>query len=75
MTFDRYRLPDGRVVNVDSTASKGAQTIGFTLIGGTIVTATLVAAYREPCFRCDGDGFGPMGGNCPRCGGSGKEAQ
>ena len=27
---------------------------------------------REACHRCDGDGFGPLGGNCEACGGSGK---
>lgn len=30
------------------------------------------------CYQCDGEGFTPVvnghgGGNCPRCGGSGKE--
>lgn len=30
---------------------------------------------REHCPRCDGDGFGSMGGNCPACHGSGKVAQ
>lgn len=39
MTFEMYRLPDGRVVPVDATASKGARTIGFTLTGGEVVTA------------------------------------
>jgi hypothetical protein len=43
MRFDYYRLPDGRVVPVDATASKAAKTIGFTEIGGRIVTATLVS--------------------------------
>jgi DnaJ-class molecular chaperone len=30
---------------------------------------------REDCYQCDGDGYSsdPLGGNCPRCGGSGKE--
>lgn len=27
---------------------------------------------RETCPLCDGDGFGPQGSNCPRCGGGGK---
>lgn len=28
----------------------------------------------EACYQCDGDGFGPnYAGNCPRCGGGGKE--
>lgn len=44
MTFEFYRLPDGRVVPVDATASKGAPAIGFTLVGGRIVTALLVQA-------------------------------
>lgn len=25
------------------------------------------------CYQCDGDGYAPGGGNCPRCGGGGKE--
>lgn len=28
---------------------------------------------REPCHFCDGDGYAVGGGNCPRCGGGGKE--
>ena len=32
-------------------------------------------AERDTCFFCDGDGFAPSGGNCERCGGSGKEAR
>jgi hypothetical protein len=29
----------------------------------------------ENCYACDGDGYSsdPLGGNCPRCGGGGKE--
>lgn len=42
MDFEMYRLPDGRVVPVDASASKGAATIGFTLKGGRIVTAVHV---------------------------------
>lgn len=43
MTFDLYRLPSGEIVPVDATASKGLQTITFTLRGGRIVKATLVS--------------------------------
>lgn len=42
--FERYRLPDGRVVSVDATASKSRPTIGFTLPGGEIVQAQWVDA-------------------------------
>jgi hypothetical protein len=42
MTFTLYRLPDGRIVPVDSTAAKQASRIGFTLIGGKIVQAVKV---------------------------------
>lgn len=38
-----YRLPDGRIVAVDSTAAKGAAVIGFTLVGGQVVDAVRVA--------------------------------
>ena len=41
-TFQSYRLPDGTVVPVDASAAKGAPTIGFTLKGGEVVTATRV---------------------------------
>lgn len=34
-----YRLPDGRVVQVDDSAAKGAPTVSFTLVGGQIVQA------------------------------------
>lgn len=34
-----YRLPDGRIVRVDSTAAKGAAFIGFELKGGRVVEA------------------------------------
>ncbi len=43
MTFTLYRLPDGTVVPVDSTAAKNAPVIGFTLAGGQIVDATIVS--------------------------------
>ena len=42
MTFENYRLPDGRIVRVDATASKGAATITYELARGNIVTATRV---------------------------------
>jgi len=37
-----YRLPDGRVVQVDASAAKDARVIGFTLVGGEIVDAIAV---------------------------------
>jgi len=52
MVFEAYRLPDGQVVNVDATASKGAAVIGFTLKGGRIVDAVLVTVDR--CALCGG---------------------
>ncbi len=42
MEFEYYRLPDGGIIPVDVTASKGAATIGVTERGGRIVTATRV---------------------------------
>ena len=39
MTTTDYRLPDGRIVAVDSTAAKDAAVIGFTLKGGRVVDA------------------------------------
>ncbi len=50
MDFTDYRLPDGRIVPVDSTAAKDADVIGFTLKGGQVVPATrvrLVAMVRH----------------------------
>ncbi len=41
-TFDYYRLPDGCVVPVDASASKGADYITYTLKGGRIVVAMIV---------------------------------
>lgn len=38
-----YRLPDGRIVQVDDSAAKGAAIIDFTLAGGQIVDAVRVA--------------------------------
>ena len=46
-TFDRYRLPDGSIVRIDASASKGLATIDFTLKGGAIVLATKVPESRE----------------------------
>lgn len=40
--FQWYRLPDGRVVPVDATASKDARLIEFTLEDGQIVDAIQV---------------------------------
>ncbi len=44
MNTTDYRLPDGRIVAVDSTAAKGAAVIGFTLVGGRVVDAVRVSA-------------------------------
>jgi hypothetical protein len=38
-----YRLPDGRIVRCDVTATKYARVIDFTLADGSIVVATMVA--------------------------------
>lgn len=37
--FEWYALPDGRIVAVDATASKGSPAIGYQLLGGDIVQA------------------------------------
>lgn len=47
MTTSTYRLPDGTLVEVDSTACKGYGLIEFTLANGRIVYAVLVT-YRYP---------------------------
>jgi len=47
MTTSTYKLPDGRFIEVDSTACKGHGLIDFTLVGGKIVYAVLVT-YRRP---------------------------
>lgn len=39
MTFDKYRLPNGDIVNVDATATKGELSIDFTMADGSIVRA------------------------------------
>ena len=53
MEFERYRLPGGRVVEVDASASKGAAEIGFTEKGGRIVTAKkVVEAAEQHADRC-----------------------
>jgi len=45
--FDYYRLPDGRVIPTDATATKGAPTTGFTTKDGKQVTATLMNAAEQ----------------------------
>ena len=45
--FDYYKLPDGRVIPTDATATKGAPTTGFTTKDGKQVTATLVNAAEQ----------------------------
>lgn len=50
-TFCAYRLPDGRIVDVDASAAKDARVIQFTLADGTIVDAIQAGRnhddYRE----------------------------
>jgi len=46
-TMTPYMLPDGRIVNVDSSAAKGEPVIGFTLNGGRIVNAVIVKESRS----------------------------
>lgn len=43
MELTPYRLPDGRIVQVDASAAKDARMIGFTLADGTIVDAIQVS--------------------------------
>lgn len=45
--FELYTLPDGRVVRVDASASKGASVIGFTLASGRVVEAV----YTGPSVK------------------------
>jgi hypothetical protein len=40
--WELYRLPDGTRVRVDATVSRGAETIGYTLVGGEVVEARAV---------------------------------
>lgn len=47
MTFELYRLPLGRIVSVDASASKGAPEIEFTLADGRIVTAVKVTTNQN----------------------------
>lgn len=47
MDFELYRLPDGRIIPVDATASKGAKVIGFTEKGGRVVDAEFVAKASD----------------------------
>jgi hypothetical protein len=59
-----YQLPDGRIVRVDATASRGAPVIDFTLKGGKIVNAvrvppTAALQYRTTCETAwSGDQWG-----------------
>ncbi len=46
---------------------------GKTEAGSRSQSLPPVKEMRQTCYRCDGDGFGNHGGNCPRCGGGGKE--
>ena len=41
---DDYVLPDGRVVAIDADVARGAATVTFTLVGGSIVVARLAVA-------------------------------
>ncbi len=38
-----YQIPNGSVIRVDDSAAKGAPTIGYTMQGGEVVTATRVS--------------------------------
>ena len=73
-----YRLPDGRIVQVDATAAKDAIYIDYQLSGGQIVTATLVR--QPPTVHCawraskactpvisEGDPVRVSHGICPAC--------
>ena len=51
MTYDTYRLPDGRLVKVDASAAKGLNIIDFQLADGTMVKATRVLSARDLDFQ------------------------
>lgn len=60
-TFESYRLPDGSVVPVDASASRGARFIAYQLKGGTVVRASLVLRplalierLERTRFECEG---------------------
>lgn len=54
MEFEEYRLPDGRIVNVDASASKGRAWIDFQLAGGAMVVAKIVRKDRNGRCVCGG---------------------
>lgn len=47
MARDYYRLPDGRVISTDASATKHANTIDYTLADGSIVTAVRSTSERQ----------------------------
>jgi hypothetical protein len=53
--FRPYRLPDGRIVQIDASAAKDVRVITFTLTGGDIVDAIAVDDDDPP----EDDGFDP----------------
>jgi len=48
VTTTPYVLPDGRIVAVDTSAARDAQSITYTLQGGEIVTAVRALPVLEP---------------------------
>ncbi len=45
--FDQYQLPDGTIINVDSTASKSQPTFDFQMKGGKTVKATRLMRHID----------------------------
>lgn len=54
MEFDEYRLPDGRIVNCDRSATKGRAWIDFQLAGGQMVVAKIIRRDRDGRCICGG---------------------
>ncbi len=61
-TFEPYRLPDGSVVNVDSSVSRGQRVITYQLKGGEVVRAMLVLSPLTLVHRIDRTPFACEGG-------------
>jgi len=66
---EQEKKEDTRVVGFPDT------THGDLTQPSTRRSAATAPLTREDCYQCDGDGYDslPNYGNCPRCGGSGKE--
>ena len=49
--FTAYRLPDGRIIQVDTSAAKAAPVIDFEVSRGVVVDAVIVRDGRETLAR------------------------